>query len=232
MSAYAITDQRAGLRLLGSGLPALDSEVARLAAFLNRANWDAPSRCAEWSVHDVVAHLASGELYNDACLRDDLARLGHWDDDEQYNVEHVRRRRGLSHAMVHAEWLRRSTSVHDRWRAMAQETLIPTGVGPYSLGMQVWHIASEYATHADDIEVPVPPCARASRLAWRVAFSRYALRERAVPVEVVEREGSFQVSGAGESLWLAPAEFVDAVSARFFAGDGGLRGLLPVLVTT
>ena len=162
MSAYAITDQRAGLRLLGSGLPALDSEVARLAAFLNRANWDAPSRCAEWSVHDVVAHLASGELYNDACLRDDLARLGHWDDDEQYNVEHVRRRRGLSHAMVHAEWLRRSTSVHDRWRAMAQETLIPTGVGPYSLGMQVWHIASEYATHADDIEVPVPPCARAA----------------------------------------------------------------------
>jgi hypothetical protein len=80
--------------------------------------------------------------------------------------------------------------------------------------------------------VPVPPGVRVSRLAWRVAFSRYALRERAVPVEIVEREGGFHVSGAGATLCLAPTEFVDAVSARFFAGDAGLLGLLRVLVAT
>ena len=47
-----------------------DREAARLDHFfagLDAAGWAQPSRCAGWSVQDVLAHLAGAELYNHAC---------------------------------------------------------------------------------------------------------------------------------------------------------------------
>src|SRR3954471_3134281 len=48
-----------------------DTEAARLDRFfcsLDAAGWERPSRCAGWSVRDVLGHLAGEELYNHACL--------------------------------------------------------------------------------------------------------------------------------------------------------------------
>ena len=46
-------------------------EAARIDGFvstLDDADWQQPSRCAGWSVRDVLAHLAASEEYNRACL--------------------------------------------------------------------------------------------------------------------------------------------------------------------
>ncbi len=53
-----------------------------------------------------------------------------------------------------------------------------SSVGPYPVRWQAFHVASELATHADDIGMPVPEDEAADRLAWRTAFSRFALSER------------------------------------------------------
>ena len=52
-----------------------DVEADRLDHFfagLDAAGWAKPTRCAGWSVQDVLAHLAGAELYNHACLNADL----------------------------------------------------------------------------------------------------------------------------------------------------------------
>jgi len=245
---YSLQHQRQGWQSLGSALPALDAETARLRSWLDRTRperWQAPTRCENWTVHDVVAHLSSGELYNQACLDDNLAALGTWDDDEAYNIAHVDRRRHIP------EWVWRHSRVHAAWRAMDAQTLISTGTGPYMVGMQAWHIASEYATHSDDIGVPVPGEEQPDRLAWRYAFSRYAVRERALPLEVLstgsigELSARVSVSSGGVTLSLPPEDFVAAVSARLALPDamphassqdtaevGTLLAFLRVLVTT
>jgi len=49
----------------------LDREAARIEdhlAVLPEAEWSRQSRCALWSVRDVLAHLADAENYHRACL--------------------------------------------------------------------------------------------------------------------------------------------------------------------
>ena len=49
----------------------MDAEAARLDRFfagLDAAAWSRPSRCAGWSVRDLMAHLLASEQYNAACL--------------------------------------------------------------------------------------------------------------------------------------------------------------------
>ena len=231
---YAIEIQRAGLALLGSGIDALNHETTRLRAWLESADeaaWRRPTRCAGWDVHDVVAHLASGELYNQACLRDDITSLGEWENDEAYNVGHVRLRRSSSHAEVLAEWVERHTEVHRAWAAMDPAEPLTTFLGPYAVGLQAWHIASEYATHSDDMGVPVPVAEAADRFAWRFAFSRYAVEERENGIGVtVPDDRAVVVRDAGASVVLTPEQFVAGVSARLpveaTTTDPAARGLL------
>ena len=66
------SDELAGLEPFGI----FDIEAERLARFfagLDGGAWDRPSRCAGWSVKDVLGHLAGEEMYNHACLDDDVA---------------------------------------------------------------------------------------------------------------------------------------------------------------
>ncbi|MBB5794816.1 maleylpyruvate isomerase family mycothiol-dependent enzyme [Streptomyces caelestis] len=212
-----------GLRRLGSGISALDRETDRLRAWLTGADdglWSRSTRCTEWDVHDVVAHLASGELYNQHCLRNEIESLRSWgdwgDDDEAYNVLHVALRRPLTHHQVLDEWIERHTDVHAQWRAMAPDAQLSTSYGPYAVGLQCWHIASEYATHSDDMGVPVPAEDRAERLAWRFAFSCFAVEERRVPVslDVHDGTGTISVSDETAQLTLTAEQFVAAVSQR------------------
>jgi len=49
----------------------LDTEAGRLDAFLSglgESGWKRASRCAGWTVRDVLGHLAAGEDYHRACL--------------------------------------------------------------------------------------------------------------------------------------------------------------------
>jgi len=49
----------------------LDAEAGRLDAFLSglgESGWKRASRCAGWTVRDVLGHLAAGEDYHRACL--------------------------------------------------------------------------------------------------------------------------------------------------------------------
>ena len=61
----------------------MDAEAAALDRFfsgLDASGWSRPSRCAGWSVRDVLAHLVASEDYNAACLAggvaDFMASLG------------------------------------------------------------------------------------------------------------------------------------------------------------
>lgn len=61
----------------------LDQEAARIDAYLSTltsrvdgaVELERPSRCAGWSVGDVVRHLAGDEVYFRACLDDEVGEL-------------------------------------------------------------------------------------------------------------------------------------------------------------
>ncbi|WP_019634239.1 maleylpyruvate isomerase family mycothiol-dependent enzyme [Actinomadura atramentaria] len=216
----------------------LDAEAARLDAYftvLDGAEWDVPSRDEGWSRRDVLAHLAGEELYNHACLNDDLdgfaaemERAGVQGLDE-FNAWSVETRRGLPVAEVVAEWRRKNGDTRRRMRALGPAATLPTMSGPYPVRLQTFHYAVEYATHGDDIDVPVAPDERAARAAWRARFGLFALAERGAPVEVAELPDGYRVSLDGVSADLSPAEFADATVRRLPPGHPlppGLRDAL------
>jgi uncharacterized protein (TIGR03083 family) len=163
-----------------------DAEAARLDRFfagLDESGWLRPSRCAGWSVRDVLAHLAGEELYNHACLdgtvQDLMSRLtvegvtGFND----FNEWCVRQRRGLPVEEVLEEWRTQNGETRRRMRELGPDALLDTMAGPYPNGQQAFHYDSEYATHADDVGAPVSEEEADGRTAWRVAVGRFALGE-------------------------------------------------------
>ena len=87
------------------------------------------------------------------------------------------------------EWEARQERVRRAWGALGLDARIETSAGPYPLRLEIWHLAREYAIHADDIEVPMSPRERQAQLRWRVAFGLFAAHEEGEPVNaVVERD--------------------------------------------
>lgn len=87
------------------------------------------------------------------------------------------------------EWQARQEKVRRAWGALGLDARIQTSVGPYPLRRQVWHLAREYAIHADDIEVPMTARERQAQLRWRVAFGLLAAQEEGEPVDAeVDRD--------------------------------------------
>ena len=163
-----------------------DVEADRLDQFfagLDAAGWAQPSRCAGWSVQDVLAHLAGAELYNHACLNADLdgfrgmvRAAGITGGFNEFNQWCVRQRRGLPAAEVLAEWREANAgdpAAADRpgpGRAAADRRRPVTRPA-----CQAFHCSSDYATHADDVGAPVAPGEEPGRTAWRVSVGRFAL---------------------------------------------------------
>jgi len=134
-------------------------------------------------VKNVVAHLSTDEVYNQACLDGTLGDLPFSGGLGGWNGRGVRIRRGLSPLETLQEWEARQERVRRAWGKIGVNGTIPTSVGRYPLGLQVWHLAQEYAIHADDIEVPMPAAERRAQLRWRAGFGLFAAREEGEPVD-------------------------------------------------
>jgi uncharacterized protein (TIGR03083 family) len=163
----------------------LDREAARLDTFfagLADEAWSNPSRCAGWSVRDVLGHLAAAEEYHLACLDGTVgALLGRYAergvaDIDAFNALGVADRSQMSSEEVLAEWRAANAESRRRFRERA-DGIVDTSVGEYPCRWQAFHVASELATHADDVGVLVTDAERDERREWRVRFSRFALAE-------------------------------------------------------
>ena len=80
---------------------------------------------------------------------------------------------------------------------------------------QAWHLASELATHADDIGVPTThKREEETRRDWRVRFARFALAEMKPDVEVQQLGDGTWVRANGVEATLNDDDLIDAVNAR------------------
>ena len=167
--------------------PVYDREIERLRRYLHRLDaraWSRPSHCEGWSVKDVVAHLSTDEVYNQACLDRAVRALPFSGGLNAWNARGVRIRRDFSPLETLQEWEARQQRVRQAWEALGLNARIDTSVGKYPLILEVWHLAREYAIHADDIEVPVAPRERRQRLWWRAAFGLWtAAQEEGEPID-------------------------------------------------
>ncbi|GAA1265170.1 hypothetical protein Psi02_06500 [Planotetraspora silvatica] len=201
-----------------------DDEARRLDRFfssLDEQDWDRPSRCAGWTIRDVLGHLAGEELYNHACLDGDIAgffemlgreRVGRGFD--VFNEWCVRRRQGVPVAEVVQEWRTKNGETRRRMRALGRDAMIATSVGPYPAGLQAFHYASEYATHADDVGAPVTGEEAGARLDWRTRVGEFVLDEVGSGAHVEAGPGRVSVRIDNMSTRLEPEEFVEATVGR------------------
>ncbi|MCG5215293.1 maleylpyruvate isomerase family mycothiol-dependent enzyme [Streptosporangium sp. KLBMP 9127] len=218
-----------------------ETEAARLDRFfsaLDETAWNRPSRCAGWSVRDVLAHLAGEELYNHACLDDDIEGFSALLTEEgvtgfeSFNEWCVLRRRGLPYEDVLVEWRTLNGETRRRMRALGRDTSLRTAAGPYPVGLQTFHYDSEYATHADDVGAPVGAEEADDRTYWRAKVAMFVLAEQGskARVEPGAERIRVQVNGVGADL---PArEFVEATVGRLPDGhplDQRIRSALRCL---
>jgi uncharacterized protein (TIGR03083 family) len=205
----------------------LDQEAARIDAYLSTltsrvggaAELERPSRCAGWSVGDVVRHLAGDEVYFRACLDDEVGELfaaaaaKGATDVHSFNAIEVEARAGQSIDNVLAEWRAANAETRRRMRERDGGD-VATSVGPYPVRLQAFHIASELATHADDMFVPVPVEQTEQRRSWRVRFSRFALKETKPDIDLASRGDATEVTVGGRTVLLDPDTFIEAVAGR------------------
>ena len=185
--------------------PAYDREIARLQAHFNRLkpkDWSAASHCRGWSVKDIVAHLSTNEVYNQACLDNTLEELPYSGGLNGWNGRGVRIRRDMSPLEALQEWQARQERVRRAWGAIGLDGRIVTSVGRYPLRLQVWHLAREYAIHADDIEVSMSPNERREQLRWRAAFGLFAASEEGDPVDAELDGDRVMLKHRGEDVGL------------------------------
>lgn len=201
----------------------MDTEAGRLAAFfssLDDDGWTADTRCAGWRRRELVAHLAGADTYHLACVEDAIQELfaeaaqAGVTDVHGFNDWQVAKRADRPAADVLEEWRTLNATVRERMRALGPDANISTTVGPYPNGHQGFHLASEYATHADDIGAPVQPDEGDDRTSWRARVSRWAVLEAEKPVTIARSGDVNVVEGEGERAELSDAELVEAVSAR------------------
>ena len=217
-----------------------DAEAARLDNFfgsLQGGGWLRPSRCAGWSIRDVLAHLAGEEAYNHACLNADLGGFFAWLRREgvagegfgEFNEWCVRSRRQVPVSGILAEWRAANTQTRQRMRLLGAAGMLQTSAGPYPAGLQAFHYASELATHADDVGVPISAAEEGERTRWRGVFGAFALGEQDRPVTVELADGIVRVSCEGQDAELSEHQFVEATVCRLADGTAVPARLRAVL---
>lgn len=198
---------------------ALDQAAARLDSFmagLSGAAWDVPSACAGWSVRDVMAHLASGERYHQACLdgrvSELLAEMGERGatDVASFNDLLMSDVAGRSGPELLEDWRVVDAETRRRFRERG-DGMVDTSVGDYPNRLQAFHIALELATHADDVGAPPADGERE----WRTRFSRFALAESKPELVVAAgADGRTRIEGPDGVLEVDDDVLIAGVAAR------------------
>ncbi|HKY75917.1 MAG TPA: hypothetical protein VJS45_07250 [Acidimicrobiia bacterium] len=112
-------------------------------------------------------------------------------------------------------WRAANAAFRAEMRARGRHGSVDSSIGTYPSWLQAFHLAAEYATHADDIGVEVPGAERPARTAWRVVLGRFVLAEndKAVTVRSVA-PGRVRVRLGDEEAELSDEEFVEATQGR------------------
>jgi len=218
----------------------LDTEAGRLDAFLSglgEAGWQRASRCAGWTVRDVLGHLAAGEDYHRACLDGTVAAFlagfaerGGTDLDS-VNALGVADHAALSPAEVLARWRAASADNRHRFRERA-DGVVDTSVGDYPSRWQAFHVAAELATHGDDIGMPVTHDEHGERTAWRARYSRFALAEAKPQLQIRHAGARTVVTDGSSTVELSDHELIEALMGRLDETSGysaTLRALLSMM---
>ena len=163
---------------------------------------------------DVVAHLSTDEVYNQACLDGTMRQLPFSGGLTGWNGRGVRIRRGMSPLETLQEWEARQERVRRAWGTIGVSGRIPTSVGRYPLRLQVWHLAQEYAIHADDIEVPMPSRDRQAQLRWRAVFGLFAAEEYGEPVDAQLKGDDVRLHRSGRDIALDLETFIAYLTNR------------------
>lgn len=201
----------------------LDTESERVDAFLSSLDeegWNKQTRAELWRVREMLSHLDGVEVYHTACLDDRVKEL--WEeaqkhgakDGDSFNAWFVEERAGKPVQEVLESWRAANAEVRRRMRERGREGTMSSSVGKYPVGLMAFHIASEYATHADDMAVPMDDSERAAQLAWRAKVSLFAIKEADKPVRVEPRGEEFVVRLDGKEATISRHDFVEAVTAR------------------
>jgi len=218
----------------------LDKEARRLEAFLSglgESGWRRASRCAGWTVRDVLGHLAAGEDYHRACLDGTVAAFlavfaerGATDLDS-VNALGVADYAALSPAQVLARWRAASADNRHRFRERGGG-IVDTSIGDYPCRWQAFHVAAELATHADDIGVPITHDEHGERTVWRARYSRFALAEAKPQLEIRLTGTRTAITDGSNTVELHDDELVEAVMGRLDETSGfstTLRALLSMM---
>jgi uncharacterized protein (TIGR03083 family) len=205
----------------------MDEESARLERFfstLDEPGWRQPTRCAGWSVRDVLAHLASTEEYNRACLdgtvKSFMEAMGARGvtDLASANELGIRDLDPVATPELLASWRTRAKTNRDEFRTRDGGE-IDSSVGAYPARWQAFHLAFELATHADDVGVPVTAGEEPARTEWQAKFARFALKEAKPATQTEAGSGTTRVRGDGIDVDVPDAEFVQAAAARLPASS-------------
>ena len=85
------------------------------------------------------------------------------------------------------------------------------GGGAYPVRWQAWHLASQLATHADDVGVPTThKREEETRRDWRARFARFALVEAKPDVEVQLLDDGTWVRANGVEATLTDDQLIDS----------------------
>jgi hypothetical protein len=100
-------------------------------------------------------------------------------------------------------------------RELGRAGMVETSIGPYPAGLQAFHYASEYATHADDIDAPVGHGEEPARTGWRARFACFVLLEQHSPLSIRHaKDGNYVVRLHSAAAELSPSDFVAATVER------------------
>ncbi len=218
----------------------LDAEAGRLDAFFSRladSGWDRASRCAGWTVRDVLGHLAAGEDYHRACLDGTvpalLARFAErgGTDLDSANAIGVAGYAALSPGEVLGRWRAASADNRRRFRERGNG-VVDTSIGDYPCRWQAFHVAAELATHADDVGVPAAGGDHGERTEWRARYSRFALAEAKPQLHVQPAGAGTVITGGQGTVTVDDDELVEAVMGRLGETsrlDAAQRKLLSIM---
>ena len=220
-------------------LAAQHAELATVLGALDETGWAAPSRCAGWSVSDVVLHLAQTDEMALASLAGNLhehaaSKAAAWvtatNVDEGAGLM-VEAERGDPAEAVHRRWLGSASELRSALAAADPHGRVTWVAGQLAVRTLATTRLAECWIHTRDVttDLPVPErIQHIARLAWRTlpyAFAQAGLDAPGpVTFELVAPDGSTWTFGDGTGTVVRGSAFAlcEVAGQRADAVDAGL----------